>query len=600
MTFEDINIQKDILKAIGELGFVNPTPIQAETIPHLLENSDQDLLAFAQTGTGKTAAFGLPIIQQIDTDSNQTQSIVLAPTRELCMQIAKDLESYSKYTNYLNVVAVYGGASIETQMRALSKGAHIVVGTPGRTLDLIKRRKLKLHHVQWLVLDEADEMLNMGFKEELDGILSETPETKQTLLFSATMPKEVTRIANEYMKNSKEIRVGEKNAGAENVEHAFYVVRASDKYAALKRIADINPDIYGIVFCRTRRDTKEVADKLIEDGYNADALHGDLSQSQRDMVMQRFRSGNLQILVATDVAARGLDVNNLTHIINYNLPDDPEVYVHRSGRTGRAGKKGLSLTIAHSRELSKIRTLERMVKKPFKKERVPGGVEIVEKRLINLIDNIKNTEVDEKKIAPYLDDILLKLEELSREELIKKLVSVEFTRFLEYYKGAKDINFEGKESGGRDRNRDRDRDRGRDNDRSRKDRRSDSRSKGKFSRFYINLGTKSNINPASLIGIINDVTDNREIGIGRIELMKKFSFFEIDSHYEKEIINSFKDVGYKGQSVIVELSNPKQESNTDRYEKRHNTFEKKRNSKSSSGRRRDKGFDSKQKGRRRK
>jgi len=600
MTFEDINIQKDILKAIGELGFVSPTPIQAETIPHLLENSDQDLLAFAQTGTGKTAAFGLPIIQQIDTDSNQTQSIVLAPTRELCMQIAKDLESYSKYTNYLNVVAVYGGASIETQMRALSKGAHIVVGTPGRTLDLIKRRKLKLHHVQWLVLDEADEMLNMGFKEELDGILSETPETKQTLLFSATMPKEVTRIANEYMKNNKEIRVGEKNAGAENVEHAFYVVRASDKYAALKRIADINPDIYGIVFCRTRRDTKEVADKLIEDGYNADALHGDLSQSQRDMVMQRFRSGNLQILVATDVAARGLDVNNLTHIINYNLPDDPEVYVHRSGRTGRAGKKGLSLTIAHSRELSKIRTLEKMVKKPFKKERVPEGVEIVEKRLINLIDNIKNTEVDEKKIAPYLDDILLKLEELSREELIKKLVSVEFTRFLEYYKGAKDINFEGKESRGRDRDRNRDRDRGRDNDRSRNERRADSRGNGKFSRFYINLGTKSNINPASLIGIINDVTNNREIGIGRIELMKKFSFFEIDSHYEKEIINSFKDVGYKGQSVIVELSNPKQESNTDRYEKRHNTFEKKRNSRSSSRRRKDKGFDSKQKGRRKK
>ncbi len=601
MTFEEINIQKDILKAIGELGFVSPTPIQAETIPHLLENSDQDLLAFAQTGTGKTAAFGLPIIQQIDTDNKQTQSIVLAPTRELCMQIAKDLESYSKYTNYLNVVAVYGGASIETQIRALGKGAQIVVGTPGRTLDLIKRKRLKLHNVRWLVLDEADEMLNMGFKEELDNILSETPDTKQTLLFSATMPKEVARIANEYMKNSKEIRVGEKNAGAKNVEHAYYVVRASDKYAALKRIADINPDIYGIVFCRTRRDTKEVADKLIEDGYNADALHGDLSQSQRDMVMQRFRQGNLQILVATDVAARGLDVNNLTHIINYNLPDDPEVYVHRSGRTGRAGNKGISLTIAHSRELSKIRTLEKMVKKPFKKELVPGGVEIVEKRLINLIDNIRNTDVDEKKIAPYLEDILQKLEDLSREELIKKLVSVEFTRFLEYYKGAKDINFEGSESRGRDRDRgrgrDRDFDKEGDGNRSRKERRSDSRGKGKFSRFYINLGTKSNINPASLIGIINDVTDNRDIGIGRIELMKKFSFFEVDSHYEKEIIKSFQDVGYKGQSVIVELSNPKQESNTDRYEKRHNTYEKKRNTKS--GRRKDKNFDSKGKGRRR-
>ncbi len=597
MTFEDINIQSDILKAIGELGFVNPTPIQAETIPHLLTNSDRDLLAFAQTGTGKTAAFGLPVIQQIDTDNNQTQSIVLAPTRELCMQIAKDLESYSKYTDRLHVVPVYGGASIETQIRALNRGAHIVVGTPGRTLDLIKRKKLKLHQVQWLILDEADEMLNMGFKEELDKILSETPETKQTLLFSATMPKEVARIANEYMKNSKEIRVGEKNAGAENVEHAYYVVRASDKYAALKRIADINPDIYGIVFCRTRRDTKEVADKLIEDGYNADALHGDLSQSQRDMVMQRFRQGNLQILVATDVAARGLDVNNLTHIINFNLPDDPEVYVHRSGRTGRAGNKGISLTIAHSRELSKIRTLEKMVKKPFTKSRVPEGVEIVEKRLINLIDNIKNTAVDEQKIAPYLDDILVKLEDLSREELIKKLVSVEFTRFLEYYKGAKNINFEGTETRGRDRDRGRDGSRERNGDRPRKERRQDSRGK-KFSRFYINLGTKSNINPGALIGIINDVTNNRDIAIGKIELMKKFSFFEVDGNYEQDIIKSFQDVGYKGQSVVVELSNPRQDTGTDRYEKRHNTFDKKRNSKSSSGRRKDKGFSSKRKGRR--
>ncbi len=597
MTFEDINIQSDILKAIGELGFVNPTPIQAETIPHLLTNSDRDLLAFAQTGTGKTAAFGLPVIQQIDTDNNQTQSIVLAPTRELCMQIAKDLESYSKYTDRLHVVPVYGGASIETQIRALNRGAHIVVGTPGRTLDLIKRKKLKLHQVQWLILDEADEMLNMGFKEELDKILSETPETKQTLLFSATMPKEVARIANEYMKNSKEIRVGEKNAGAENVEHAYYVVRASDKYAALKRIADINPDIYGIVFCRTRRDTKEVADKLIEDGYNADALHGDLSQSQRDMVMQRFRQGNLQILVATDVAARGLDVNNLTHIINFNLPDDPEVYVHRSGRTGRAGNKGISLTIAHSRELSKIRTLEKMVKKPFTKSRVPEGVEIVEKRLINLIDNIKNTAVDEQKIAPYLDDILVKLEDLSREELIKKLVSVEFTRFLEYYKGAKNINFEGTETRGRDRDRGRDGGRERNGDRPRKERRQDSRGK-KFSRFYINLGTKSNINPGALIGIINDVTNNRDIAIGKIELMKKFSFFEVDGNYEQDIIKSFQDVGYKGQSVVVELSNPRQDTGTDRYEKRHNTFDKKRNSKSSSGRRKDKGFSSKRKGRR--
>ncbi len=571
MTFKSIDIQSDILKAIGELGFEEPTPIQAETIPHLLENNDQDLLAFAQTGTGKTAAFGLPIIQQTDIDSKQTQSIILAPTRELCMQIAKDMETYSKYSKKLNVVAVYGGASIETQIKALGRGAHVVVGTPGRTLDLIKRRKLKLHNVRWLVLDEADEMLNMGFKDELDSILSETPDTKQTLLFSATMPKEIARIAREYMHDPKEIRVGEKNAGAENVEHVYYVVRANDKYAALKRIADINPEIYGIVFCRTRRDTKEIADKLIEDGYNADALHGDLSQSQRDMVMSRFRSGNLQILVATDVAARGLDVNNLTHIINYNLPDDPEVYVHRSGRTGRAGKKGLSLTIAHSRELSKIRTLEKMVKKPFKKEKVPGGVEIVEKRLINLIDKIHNTDVDESKIAPYLDEVFNKLADLSREDLIKKFVSVEFTRFLEYYKGAKDINVDGSESK---------RERGERGERKRKERNSGST---RFSRFYINLGTKSNINPSSLIGIINDVTENRDIAIGRIELMKKFSFFEVDSNYEKEVINSFQDVGYKGQSVIVELSNPKPETGEDRFEKRH-SYDRKKSSRSSSRR----------------
>ena len=593
MTFEDINIQSDILKAIGELGFENPTPIQAQTIPHLLENAEQDLLAFAQTGTGKTAAFGLPIIQQVDTDSNQTQSIILAPTRELCMQIAKDMETYSKYSKRLNVVAVYGGASIDTQIRALGRGAHVVVGTPGRTLDLIKRRKLKLHNVQWLVLDEADEMLNMGFKEELDNILSETPETKQTLLFSATMPKEVSRIAREYMRNPKEIRVGEKNAGAENVEHVYYMVRANDKYAALKRIADINPNIYGIVFCRTRRDTKEIADKLIEDGYNADALHGDLSQSQRDMVMQRFRSGNLQILVATDVAARGLDVNDLTHIINFNLPDDPEVYVHRSGRTGRAGKKGLSLTIAHSREMGKIRTLERMVKKSFKKERVPGGVEIVEKRLINLIDKIHNTEVNEQKIAPYLETVFQKLEDLSRDDLIKKFVSVEFTRFLEYYKGAKDINIDGSESG---RGRGERGDRGERGERQRKERGSGSRNT-KMSRFYINLGTKSNINPSSLIGIINDVTENRDITIGRIELMKKFSFFEVDSHYEKDIVKSFEDVGYKGQSIIVELSNPKPEAGEDRYEKRH-SYDRKRNSKSSS-RRKVKGSDKGRRGGRR-
>ncbi|RLD30886.1 MAG: ATP-dependent helicase, partial [Bacteroidetes bacterium] len=545
MTFEEIGIQKDILKAITELGFETPTPIQAETIPHLLQNAGQDLLGFAQTGTGKTAAFGLPIIQQINIDDKQTQSIILAPTRELCIQIAKDLEVYSKYLKKLRVVPVYGGASIDAQIKALAKGAQIVVGTPGRTLDLINRKRLKLKNVRWLVLDEADEMLNMGFKEELDKILSETPDNKQTLLFSATMPKDVARIAREYMKESKEIRVGEKNAGAENVSHSYYIVNASDKYAALKRIADINPDIYGIVFCRTRRDTKEVADKLIQDGYNADALHGDLSQAQRDIVMQRFRVKNLQILVATDVAARGLDVENLTHIINYSLPDDPEIYVHRSGRTGRAGKKGLSLTIAHSRELSKIKALERMVKKPFAKELIPGGIEIVEKRLYNLIDNIKQTDVDEKQIAPFLDDIFQKFEGLSREELIQKFVSVEFTRFLKYYKGAKDINLTVTD---------------------RKDRKSDRRSgNAQFTRFFINLGSKAGVNAAIMIGIINDNTHTRNMEIGKIDIMKRFSFFEVEKHHQKDIIQSFRNAKFRDQKIIVEVSETKPSGNDDSY-----------------------------------
>jgi len=571
MTFEEIGVQADILKSINALGFVEPTPIQAQTIPHLLENSEQDLLAFAQTGTGKTAAFGLPIIQQINVNDKFTQGIILAPTRELCIQIARDIESYTKFLPEIRVTAVYGGASIDTQIRSLSKGSHIVVGTPGRTVDLIKRKKLKLQSVKWLVLDEADEMLNMGFKEELDNILSTTPDTKQTLLFSATMPKEVSRIAGQYMKDAKEIKVGEKNAGAKNVEHVYYMVAARDKYSALKRIADINPKIYGIVFCRTRRDTKEVADKLIQDGYNADALHGDLSQAQRDVVMQRFRIGNLQMLVATDVAARGLDVKELTHVINYSMPDDPEVYVHRSGRTGRAGNKGISVTIAHSREMGKIRGLEKMVKKTFTKEQVPGGSEIVEKRLFNLIENIKQTEVDESKIAPFMDKILESFEDVTKEELIKKFVSVEFTRFLTYYKGAKDINLSAGRESSRGRDRDRDRNRGERGERgdSGKGRYSDT----DFTRFYINVGSKNEVNPAILMGIINDNTRTRNIEIGKIDLMKRFAFFEVDKKHEKEIIEGFQSAEFRGTRLSVEVSNAKPErggDSQDSYGERRN------------------------------
>ena len=550
ITFEEAGIEKDALRAITDLGFENPTPIQEKTIPHLLHEQEQDLLAFAQTGTGKTAAFGLPIIQQVAVDNKNTQAIILAPTRELCIQIAKDLESYAKYIKGLRVVPVYGGASIDTQVKALNKGAQVVVGTPGRTLDLIKRRRLKLSFVSWLVLDEADEMLNMGFKEELDGILSDTPSEKQTLLFSATMPKEVKRISREYMRNPLEIRVGKENAGADNVEHQYFMVKARDKYPALKRIADINPDIYAIVFCRTRRETKEIADKLIQDGYNADALHGDLSQAQRDVVMQRFRFKGLQLLIATDVAARGLDVSDLTHVINYNLPDDPEAYVHRSGRTGRAGKNGISIAIINSKENNKIRVLEKMVQKSFSLEKVPEGEDIVAKRLFHLIDNMRQEQVDESRIEPFMEQINEQLEDLSKEDIIKKFVFVEFKRFSDYYKNAKDINYSG----------------------SGRDERKERGKKGmNFSRFYINLGTKNNINVPSLIGVINDNIKTRNVEIGRIDMMKRFSFFEIDEKFAKEVVNGFKEATYNGHRILVEPSNEKpQVSQDDTYGKRRN------------------------------
>jgi ATP-dependent RNA helicase DeaD len=388
MLFNETGLSPNLLKAIEEMGFETPTPIQEKTIPLIL-NDNKDIVALAQTGTGKTAAFGLPVIQQITLSSNSTQALVLCPTRELCLQITKDLTKFSLYQGNINIVSVYGGASINEQIRQLDKGAHIVVATPGRALDLIKRKKLKLQTISWLVLDEADEMLSMGFKDDLDAILSGTPKEKQTLLFSATMPKEISVIAKKYMSNPVEVSVGKTNQGADNVSHEYFVVHARDRYEALKRIADVNPKVYGIVFCRTRAETKEVADNLIRDGYNADALHGDLSQEMRDIVMNRFRNRRLQLLVATDVAARGLDVNDLTHVINYNLPDDPEIYIHRSGRTGRAGKKGISLSILHLKERGKLKDIERMLNKKIENKPVPSGRDICEKQLFNLIDKVE-------------------------------------------------------------------------------------------------------------------------------------------------------------------------------------------------------------------
>jgi ATP-dependent RNA helicase DeaD len=536
--FTEAGLMPEIVQAVEDLGFTKPTPIQEKAIPALI-NTESDILALAQTGTGKTAAFGLPIIHRIDKNGKGVQALVLSPTRELCMQITRDLENYSAKIKNFKTVAVYGGASIVNQLQDLKKGAHIVVGTPGRTLDLIKRKALDISKIQWLVLDEADEMLNMGFQEDLDAILETSPVNKKVLLFSATMPAEIQRIANTYMKEPLEISVGKRNQGAENVRHEFYMVQARDRYAALKRIADIYPNIYGIVFCRTRMETKEVADKLIADGYNADALHGDLSQAQRDSVMNRFRTKNLQLLVATDVAARGLDVNNLSHVINYNLPDDLEAYVHRSGRTGRAGKNGISVSIIHTRDARKIKDLQKMVGKEFARKPVPGGREICEKQLFNLIDKMENVEVNEEQIDEYLETIYKKLSWLSREELIKRFVSVEFNRFLSYYEKAPDLNIVKNE------------------ERESRGERSPKRSKSTgFSRFFISIGSKDNVNVSTLLGYLNRNIRGKKIEIGKVEIMKKFSFFEMDKAYEDEILSTFRRAEFDGKEVVVEISKP--------------------------------------------
>lgn len=536
--FEELGLSKEILQAISEMGFVEPTPIQAKTIPALLQQ-ENDLIALAQTGTGKTAGFGLPIIDQVNAATKDVQAVVLCPTRELCIQISNDLQSFSKYKKAPSVLAVYGGSSMETQVKGLKRGANIVVGTPGRTLDLIKRKALKIDHIQWLVLDEADEMLNMGFREELDNILKDTPETKQTLLFSATMPNEVRRIAYTYMHEPEEISVGKKNSGAENINHHYYMVRASDRYQALKRVADINPDIYGIVFCRTRMETKDIASKLINDGYNADALHGDLSQAQRDQVMDRFRRKQLQLLVATDVAARGIDVNDLTHVINYNLPDDPEVYVHRTGRTGRAGKRGIAISICHARDGKKIGSIEKVIGKKFDHKTLPTGEEICEKRLYNLMDKIERIEVDEEQIAPYWPAIYKKLDWLDRDELLKRFVSVEFNRFLEYYKNASDINVKAEKSVS--------------------EKRGKKSSASSFTRFFINIGSSQRLRPPQLIGLINDLTNTRNIEIGSIEIMRNFSFFEADSEFENKILKAFQKAQYNKVKLSLEIAKPKGE-----------------------------------------
>ncbi|WP_111708465.1 DEAD/DEAH box helicase [Lutibacter citreus] len=540
-TFKDLGLNDNIIKALTDLGYENPTQIQEKAIPQVIASKD-DLKAFAQTGTGKTAAFSLPILEQIDVDSSDTQAIILSPTRELALQIGKNIEEFAKYIKGFRVAVVYGGANIDEQIRKLRKGAHIVVGTPGRTVDLINRRQLKLSNVQWLVLDEADEMLNMGFKDELDKILAVTPDDKQTLLFSATFPKEVESIAKNYMSKPVEITSGEKNKGSDQVSHQYYVVSERNRYAALKRIADVNPDIYSIVFCRTRRETQEVADKLIKDGYSADALHGDLSQAQRDSVMQKFHKKHLQLLIATDVAARGLDVNDLTHVINHKLPDQIESYTHRSGRTGRAGKEGISIAIVTGREKGKLRPIERIIGKKFVSTPVPTGKEICQNQLLKLIDKVHDIKVNETEMNEFLPSIYEKLEGLDREELIKRFVSMEFNTFLTYYENAPDLNDSDQMRSGRDR-----------------DNRGKSRDDENMSRFFINIGRKDKLNPARLIGLINDQQIAKNIEIGQIEILDTFSFFELDKNYTEDTISSFqqKDVSFEGRSVNVEITEKK-------------------------------------------
>lgn len=542
MTFAEIGIKEKYVKAIEEIGFKHPMPVQEQVIPHLFKKQIPDIIALAQTGTGKTAAFGLPLIQNIDTSVRHTQFLILCPTRELCLQISDDLVSFAKYDTDVKIAAVFGGASIDRQIKLIKKGVHIISATPGRLLDLINRKAVDLSGIKIVVLDEADEMLNMGFREDLIAILKATPKEKNTLLFSATMPDSVRKMADKFLKNAVEITVGEKNTGADTVNHISYIVHARDRYNALKRIIDFNPRILGIIFCRTRRETQQVADHLIRDGYNADALHGDLSQPQRDKVMQKFRSLKINLLVATDVAARGIDVDNLTHIINYNLPDDLDVYTHRSGRTGRAGRAGTSIVIANMKEKQKLAIIERKIKKSFENLPVPHGSEICEKQLFQLIDNLERTEVDNDKIEPFMPVIMNKLAWIDREELIKKMVSIEFKRFLDCYKESSDLNVKENRKGERQRKTTR-----------------ESRVPDDFTRFFINTGKIDGLNPITLIGLINEFTGENNIRIGQIDIMKNFSFFEAESEKSSVILNALNGKDFNNQQIVIEIANPKRE-----------------------------------------
>jgi ATP-dependent RNA helicase DeaD len=589
ISFEELGIRADIVSALVELGFEFPMPVQEKVIPLLLEKNT-DIVCLAQTGTGKTAAFGLPLIQKIELNDHHVQSLILCPTRELCVQIAGDLNDYAKNIEKLKVLPVYGGSSMDVQLKALKKGVHIVVATPGRLVDLIDRKAIKLNLVSTVVLDEADEMLNMGFQDSINSILAQVPEERNTLLFSATMPSEVAIIARKYMKKPIEVTVGDKNTGADNIKHLYYTVHARDKYLALKRIVDFFPSVYGIIFCRTRRETQEVADKLIHDGYNAESLHGDLSQAQRDTVMQKFRIRHIRLLVATDVAARGIDVDDLTHIINYNLPDDLDSYTHRSGRTGRAGKAGTSIVLINLKERHLIKQIEKKINKPFISAKVPGGREICEKQLFAMVDKMEKVDIEQKDIDTYLPVIYRKLEWLDKEDIIKRFVALEFNRFLEYYRNAKDLNVpdEKQHSSSYDRDNDRKRERRSDRsdryeksdrgDRSSRDSRDgrDSRNTKVFeggtgerrgprkrtrdedevgySRMTINLGKADGMNPRALMDLVNQYNPGKKVPIGKIELKWDSSVFDVGTSCAKMVVETLKNADFEGQTVQVNFA----------------------------------------------
>ncbi|WP_422079712.1 DEAD/DEAH box helicase [Ulvibacterium sp.] len=533
--FEALGLQESLLNAVSDMGFETPSEVQEKAIPILLEG-ETDLVALAQTGTGKTAAFGFPLIQKIHKESRTTQGLILSPTRELCLQITNEMQLYSKYEKSVHTVAIYGGASITDQARQIKRGAQIVVATPGRMKDMIGRGLVDISKIDYCILDEADEMLNMGFYEDIKDILSNTPKEKSTWLFSATMPKEVAQIAKKFMHHPQEITVGAKNSGVDTVQHEFYVVGGRDRYPALKRLADANPDIFSVVFCRTKRDTQKVAEKLIEDGYNAGALHGDLSQNQRDLVMNAFRKKQIQMLVATDVAARGIDVDDVTHVINYQLPDEIETYTHRSGRTGRAGKSGVSMVIITRSEMRKINAIEKKIKQQFISKKIPTGMEICEIQLYHLASKIKNTEID-KDVENYLPAIYDVLKGLDREELIKKMVSVEFTRFSNYYNKAKDLN--SSDISGRRKGKEQD---------------------GSFSsngsiRYFINVGERDGYDWMSLKDFLRDTVGLDKEDVYKVDVKESFSFFNTDSDVSEKVLSTFTDLKVDGRFVNVEVSN---------------------------------------------